>query len=336
MKGKFSLIIVCLCTIQALFAQEDENQPEFKISGSPVITIFANYHAGLGEHNHLSGFSLTRAYLGYQFKLSETLSGKAVVDAGISPEESVLKTMQRDVILKNAFLSWKHNGFIINGGLISTLEFDIQEKFWGRRYIAPSYQDLYKMGPSADMGISIACQMSSGISADVSFTNGEGYKHLNADNKYRYGLGITAKPVQGLTFRVYGDIRQKNDTGTVFQKNQQTIAIFSGYAHNRFSIGAEYNYQANKAFVDKNDYYGYSIYADAPVSKKWSIFARYDRVDSKNNNSRAWFLEARDLVIGGIEFKPIKQLRIAPNYKYIFSDKTGPLHELYVNVGFNW
>ncbi len=323
----------CLLTVFCcyVFAGEEakEDLLELKITGSPVITVFANYHAGIGEHNEESGFQITRAYLGYHFKLSNTLSGKVFVDAGIPPAEAA----SNEIVLKNAMLSWQDKGFTINAGLIGLLQFQLQEKFWNYRYIAQSFQDLYKMGPSADLGITTEYQFTPWISADLSFTNGEGYKKISQDNDYRYGVGVTIAPLPEFIVRAYADLYEQEH-----KKNQQTYSFFAGYKNKKgFSLGAEYNYQANQKFTDGNDYYGYSIYTNIPLAKKWNFFARYDNVDSNNIENQAWYVDARDLVISGFEYHPFKQLRISPNYKYAFNELVGsPIHEIYVNVGFNW
>lgn len=327
------LSILSGCTF--IYAQ-DKTQ-ELKITGNPIITVFANYHAGIGSNNDISGFELTRAYLGYQFTLTSTLSGKAVLDAAVSSNESFMVNQERKVYLKNALLSWKDKGFTVNGGLIGLLQFNLQEKFWGYRYIAPSFQDLYKMGSSADLGITGEYKFSPLISADLSLTNGEGYKNMNKDNKYRYGAGITVNPIPSLTLRVYGDISQQSSA----DEDQKTLALFAGYTCNYFSLGAEYNYQQNNAWKADKDYYGCSVYTTVPIHDKWKIFGRYDYIDSKDENDDPWSSFTGDMVIAGIEYKPIKNLRIAPNYKFVKDTDTesftkGSHHTAYLNVEFNW
>ncbi len=332
MTKKIILICLCICTsVSFCFGQDEETEnglPELKITGSPVITVFANYHAGIGSHNEVSGFELTRAYLGYQFNLLPTVSGKVFVDAGIPPSESA----SHEVMLKNAMLCWKDYGFTVNAGLISLLEFNLQEDFWNYRYIIASFQDLYKMGSSADLGITAQYQFAPWISADLSFTNGEGYRRINRDNNYRYGAGITVSPLSCFTFRIYGDFYNVD-----YVKDQRTISLFAGYKCKVFSLGTEYNYQSDVKGTSGNDYYGYSIYTNIPLAKKWNLFGRYDNINSKDIEQNAWYMDARHTAIGGFEFHPFKQLRIAPNYKYSYNALSGsPFHEIYLNAGFKW
>ena len=75
-----SVILAAICL--SSFGQQQEEKKKFQIKGQPIVTVFANYHAGLGRANKESGFALDRAYLGYQFSLTEKLSGKVVFDMG--------------------------------------------------------------------------------------------------------------------------------------------------------------------------------------------------------------------------------------------------------------
>ncbi len=315
----------------------EKAEKEFIITGSPIVTVFANYHAGIGDNNEISGFALTRAYLGYQFRLSPTLTGKAIIDAAVSPTETYLISQKREVYLKNAMLTWKDMGFTVNGGLTSLSQFNLQEKFWGYRYVAPSFQDLYKMGPSADLGITAEYQFMPCLSTDISFTNGEGYRNLNMDNKYRYAFGITLKPLENFTVRAYGDVYQQSGQ----EKDQRTLALFAGYKTKLFSLGAEYNYQENNKWKTGDDYSGYSVYTSLPINKKWTVFGRYDNIDSQNTDDKSWISFTGEAVTAGVEYQPIKQLKIAPNYKYTKDFDTELLvrnsfHVVYLNVSFNW
>jgi hypothetical protein len=193
------------------------------------------------------------------------------------------------------------------------------------------------MGSSADLGVTGEYKFTPWISADLSLTNGEGYKNMNKDNKYRYGLGVTVNPIQSLTLRAYGDLYQQS----LADEDQYTLALFAGYKCNYFSLGAEYNYQKNNAWKADKDYYGCSVYTTVPVNDKWKVFGRYDYIGSDDGDGNSWISFTGDMVIAGIEYKPIKNLKIAPNYKFVKDTNTELLthntfHTVYLNVEFNW
>lgn len=293
-------------------------------TGDPVITVFAGHHAGLGRYNEKSGFELTRAYIGYQFELSPALSGKVIVDAA-NPSSGSSST---SIVLKHAQLTWSDKGFTVNAGMIGLLQFSLQEKAWGYRYIEDSYQAIKGMGPSADLGITAQYQLTSWIAVDLSVTNGEGYKKVSNDNNYRYATGLTLLPFPELTLRAYADVYSGEPD------NQQTLSLFAHYKYSAFSLGAEYNAQINHQFTKGNRIAGYSAYATFSLSERWNIFGRYDYAHAANNDNPIWYSGLRDLLFAGVEYRPLKQLRIAPNYRYGYA--ADPVHEIYVNVGFYW
>ena len=87
--------------------------------------------------------------------------------------------------VKNAQITWKQNGWTLNAGLITTTQFKVQEDFWGKRYVMKSFQDEYKFGSSADLGVSVAYKFNKVVSADVIVANGEGYKKVQVKDVLR-------------------------------------------------------------------------------------------------------------------------------------------------------
>jgi len=309
------------------FAQKQEEKKKFQIKGHPIVTVFANYHAGIGRANQESGFALDRAYLGYQFSLTEKLGGKVVFDMGSTKVSG--SELERVAYVKNAMLTWKTGNFSLDFGLIGLEQFNVQEKFWGYRYIMKSFQDEYKFGSSADMGILGKYKFTQWLSADITISNGEGYKKLNGDNKYRYAAGVTVTPLKSLTLRAYYDLASKNveDDDT---KDQQNLACFAGYKHELFSIGAEYNQMFNTKYKEDQNQSGLSIYSTVKLEEQFNIFGRYDKLSSKED----WNNADGQRILVGIQYAPIKQLKIAPNFS-IWNPRDGKSNTfVYLNIEF--
>ena len=250
---------------------------------------------------------MDRAYLGYQFSLTEKLSGKVVFDMGSTKVDGA--DLERVAYIKNAMLSWKTGDFTLDFGLIGLEQFNVQEKFWGYRYIMKSFQDEYKFGSSADMGILGRYKFTKWLSADITISNGEGYKKLNGDNKYRYAVGATLFPVKGLTIRAYYDLASKSSDADGL-KDQQNLAFFAGYKHKLFSLGGEYNQMFNTKSKEDKDQNGFSVYSTVKLAEKFDAFGRYDNLASKDD----WSSADGQRVLIGIQYSPIKQLKIAPNF----------------------
>mgnify|MGYP002474772303 FL=1 len=274
--------------------------------GKAIVQVFGNFHTGLGAENDDRGFELERSYLGYEYKLGNGLSVKGVMDIGKSSDVS---DYQRIAYIKNAMVSWETGNLTLNGGLISTTQFNFQEKFWGYRYIMKSFQDEYKFGSSADLGISVAYRFADWISADAIIVNGEGYKKIQKNEGLNYGLGVTLTPVKGFLIRLYGGL---NECGEEGKRDTGNLAAFAGYKHEKFTIGAEYNYMMNASYNEDADQSGYSIFVSVNLPKEISLYVRFDDLYSKNDWNK---VKDESAAILGIQFKLGEYVKIAPDFR---------------------
>ena len=297
--------------------------------GKAIVQVFGNFHSGFGTENDDRGFELERSYLGYEYKLSKGLSVKGVMDIGKSNDVS---DYQRIAYIKNAMVSWKTSNLTLNGGLISTTQFNFQEKFWGYRYIMKSFQDQYKFGNSADLGISATYKFTNWLSADAIIVNGEGYKKIQKNDGLNYGLGTTLTPAKGLQIRLYGGVNESSEQD---KKNIVNMAAFIGYKNDKFTIGAEYNKMWNASYKEGQDQYGYSVFASAKLNKKTDVYARLDDLCSKDD-----WNEAKDEqnTILGAQFKLGKYVKIAPNFRMSMpkADGADNGYSAYINCYFGF
>lgn len=323
------------------FAYSQENEA-FKPSGKVIVRSFFDYSQGLGHVNNESGFDLTRAFLGYNYKFTPTLQARVIIDGASGRNQDG----KMEVYVRNAYLNWADKGFDISVGEIGLMQFSIQESYWKHRYVIKSYQDLNSMAPSVDLGTTVKYKFNDYLSADISLTNGEGYKKVVKNNSTRYAAGISLYPVKNTIFRVYADIytdgedvRDKLPEGVTGVKytDQKTLSLFAGYQNDFISGGLEYNRVFDKGFIEDKDYYGYSGYASVKIASQWRIYARYDLMDSKipSGFSSEWNNKDGQLIMGGIEFQPAKQLKISPNFRNINADRGKSEQYLFVNVEFN-
>lgn len=285
----------------------------FPITGKPVLTVFANYKAGLGNVNNVSGFNLDRAFIGYEGYFAKGFSAKVVMNVETLSDDS--GNTKFNGYLKNAQVDWKGYGFFVSAGLVNLKQFSEQENFWGHRYVFKSFQEEYGIAFCEDIGIVAGYEFSPVISADIALTNGEGRKFKNMDNHYKYGAGITVKPIDGLIFRLYGDICDIPKLlidERVFQKKQYSLATFIGYQNKYLSIGAEYNRAFNYKFNSNTDVNGYSVYTTINIAPKMHIYGRFDYFDTAGNMK---YDNEEHAIICGFEYSLIKQIRISPNYQ---------------------
>ena len=315
---KIKFIVASIAVCMGITAQAQETKSA-EPKGKAIVQTFGNFNADFSKDGDSHGFELERAYLGYEYKLDGGLSVKTVLDMGKSSDVSDL---QRIAYVKNALVQWKQGKWTVNGGMISTTQFNFQEKFWGYRYVLKSFQDLYKFGSSADLGISAAYKATDWLSADAIIVNGEGYKKVQKGTGLCYGLGATLTPVKGLQVRLYGGLNQ----GATAEANTLNTAAFVGYKADAFSLGAEYNYM-DKAGSKQS---GYSAYATVNVADNTNLYARWDEVFAGNTVSDPLRPSGssplkRDsaAAIVGAQFKVGKYIKVAPNVRMQMDRKAG-------------
>lgn len=315
-----------ICVSFTALAQNDVMQQP---KGRAIIQVFGNFHAGFGAENDDRGFELDRSYLGYEYNFGKGLSVKGVMDVG---QSSSVDDYHRIAYIKNALVQWKTGKMTLTGGLIPTTQFNFQEKFWGYRYIMKSFQDEYKFGSSADLGLSVAYNLTDWASADVIIVNGEGYKKVQKSDGLNYGLGMTFTPLKELQLRLYGAV---NESGIDGMKDIYNLAFFMGYKSAVFSLGAEFNYMDNSSNIADADVWGYSIYTSVKLSKKTELYARFDDLFSKND----WNISKDESAsILGAQFKFGSYVMIAPNLRMAVPKKggAGNNYAAYVNCCFGF
>ncbi len=303
---RLSSSIIFLLLIANLFGQNSQTKDAFKPSGKPFVKVYTNYHSIFTNGTTRNLFEVTRAYMGFEYSFSKYFSGKVNLDVG----NPGVGKLQMTAYLKNAYVQYKKDGLTARIGLIGTYIFNFQESQWGNRYLFKSFQDQNGFGPSADLGISLAYQLNSFVSADFSVLNGDGYKRIEADSTLKYTMGVTLKPTKTLAFRIYYDYMNK-------EAAQQTISFFLAYTGARWKGGAEYNKQYNHGMSSGKNYSGYSFYASYKL-KKIKFFGRYDYLSSVkvSNALTPWnFSKDGQVLIAGVEVSPVKGVKVSPNYQ---------------------
>lgn len=288
-----------------LFAEDSKDK------GKVSAKIFANYHHGILSSDPSSALEIRRAYLGYKYTLSEKFYAEVKLDIGSPNDISDYDRFKRYAYFKNAYLGYKYKKLSMQFGLSDTYTFKEQEKFWGYRYIYKSFMDEQKYGSSADIGFLGNYQISKSLSIDFAFLNGEGYGQLQSDDSYKYTAGITGK-LKTITLRLYYDYYNS-------EISESTLASFIGLKiKEKLSLGAEFLYRINENSTKNTNRYGYSVYSTYKMKEKIKLFARYDHAYSSilKGEQIPWNL-AKDgsALIAGIEYAPIKEVKIALNYQ---------------------
>ncbi|NCC18821.1 MAG: hypothetical protein EOM29_07770 [Bacteroidia bacterium] len=296
--------------------------------GSPIIQIFSNLDIDIDKHSQKRyDFNITRAHFGYNYKFNNFFNGKIIIDASrpttiTKDSENHIKGQEGShytMYLKFASLEWNPNEKIkIEAGAILQNHYIIQEKFWGYRYVAQTFQDKYYLSPSTDIGMIGYYKINNKIGFDLAITNGEGVKVSQDEfGDIKIGLGIDYSPFKELTTRLFLDYNTTHNP--LHEKPQQLLSFFLGYNHNnKIRIGGEYNYRNNHLYIKNHSLYGYSIYVNYNLTNKFALYSRYDNLKSNKieNQENGWdYLNTGAFYILGTQYSPKKNINISINYQ---------------------
>lgn len=294
-------------------------QGDFKPSGKPIARVFADYAYQKQNDKAHTGFFLRRGMLGYDYSFTERLSARMLLDVTTKSSRSDYTAHLRD-----AYLKYKHPLFTLNIGQTATALFNLQEVVWGKRYLQKSLQDLYGFGSGTDLGILFTATPSPAISVDLGIFNGEGFRSVETDSVLKTSLGVTIKASNRLIYRVYAEYLPNNRNITPTEKPQTTFNTFVSYTAERVKLSAEWNYQKNHRRQAEYDVYGISVYGDMLASEKINVFARWDKVFSKNRINASGETLGRDdgvFYILGAEYLWMKGIRVSPNIQVFAPEK---------------
>jgi len=289
----------------------------------PIVKVFANYHFGLNDYSTKNAFEITRAYLGYDVKMSENFGFKTNIDIGRPTSDSKYDYV---AFLKTAALQYQKGKIQINAGLIGLNQFKLQEKIWGHRYIYKSFQDEHKFGHSADLGVLLEYKIVDNLIIDATIRNGEGYKKIQSDQTFNGALGLTFHVWKNFVLRGYYEHSEKSI-------NQSVYSGFIGYQAKDFMlVGVEYNYMQNYSFVQNHNLTGYSTYMTFIINDKFQLFGRYDNLKSNKLKGEIVIWNSTkdgEAIIAGVQYKLEKNIKISTNLQYWAPDKNDLNKEVY-------
>ncbi len=328
---KFLFVLLLMVTNIAQ-AQDSTKKNSFDFNKlTPIVQVFGNGSYQF-EDNYYA-YSFTRAHLGLAYEFNEKWSAKIIVDRGkatsvgeitvtdslgneYNVENTSVEGAYYTMYLKFASLQWKvNNQLTLQGGAILQNHYITQERFWGLRYVAQTFQDMYWGIPSSDLGLIAYYKVNDMISLDAAITNGEGVRNTQDESgKVKLSGGITIHPTDKLQLRAYYHNRQTSQTDS---KTEEMYSAFVGLQQSTsFKVAGEFNYMKHLSYTDNLNSYGYSLYTSYRPGPKTELFSRYDKLlyddpdhVMETNNSDG------NKIIAGVSHSPIKGVNIALNYQ---------------------
>ncbi len=302
--------IIMLFVMSALKVNAQKQTDEFVPNGKFQGTLYANFNTSLVSSEPTTSFEVSRAYLGYSYNFTSNITMALKLDIGSPDEISNDKQLRRYAYFKTAAGFYTVKNFKIGFGMIDTHQFGVQNKFWTRRYLAQNIAEGNGMGPSADLGVSVAAKWDK-IEADFGIFNGEGYQEVQVDEAFKVSGGVTYKPIDCWVFRLYGDMMKKEGV------SQNTYTAFAGYKHSLFTLGGEWVMKQNEKYISGNNRQGFSTYGSVNLTEKIQLWGRYDYLVSSvpDGDIIPWNLEDDgSAIIAGVEYKVMSNIKVALSY----------------------
>lgn len=304
MNKNLTLFFLTLLPFLAM-SQEIKKESHSKFYGD----VFLNANHNFEESQ--SSFRLNRLHFGYKHSFNDALYFNGMIE---SAREDYNPTNDYNEIT-NLFefcLGFKLNKVEGKFGLIGTEFNQQQENLWKHRYVDKVFADKYGFAPTNDYGVLVIYKPLDIFNIDLAITNGEGHKEYQIDSAFRYALGATLKPSNGIVARAYGDM-------LFYDSLQQTNIIgILGYQTEKISIGAEYNHQLNSANINDFERSGLSGYCSYNITEEHQVFCRYDNITSNKPEGFAsnWNIDNDgQLIIAGFQHKPHEKIKFALDYR---------------------
>ncbi|PXY02016.1 hypothetical protein DF185_05040 [Marinifilum breve] len=336
MKRYYVVALLLLCS-SIVSAQAEKNIYSFDFSKlKPIVQVFGT--AKYDVSNDKSDYTIGRAHLGFQYQFNEQWSAKLVVDRGRPTHLENMMIIDENgdelqivpsykegsyytMFLKFASLKWQVNdNFSLEGGAILQNHYITQEKFWGFRYVAQTFQDMYWHISSTDLGFMARYKLNDVISFDAAITNGEGSR-VNQDEygKVKYAAGLDVNVSKSVKGRLYYYNKQSGFEGA---ETEQMYSFFLGLKPStKYQIGTEVNYMENLKNVDNARSYGVSLYGKYSMSKQSKLFVRYDKLMNEGTSSGLQIPLDGNAIIAGIEYSPLKNIHLSLNYQGWIADE---------------
>ena len=300
-----------------------------------IAEIFADFHVNLNDTTKTTGFGVNRAYLGYNFKADENFSAMLIVNLGNPADVSVGTVRRRYAYFREASIIWSNEKLRMAFGLTDTRIFRYQQRFWGKRYLANTYQALNGYGYVADLGFALDYKFNDVISGDITVMNGEGYLELQLDNGVRSSLGLNITPTSNIALRIYGDYENKPEC------EQVTGIFFAGFRNKLFNIGAEASLKTNLDEIQGHHGWGISATGGINFTEKDELFTRYDYSTSviPDGETEHWnYLRDGTFLICGVQHTFTPNIKLALDFqgRAPYDESTQNSNLIYLNALFKF
>lgn len=230
------LLLLCSTSIRAQVSVGEKGTLKGK--------VYSDYYWVANHHNPNiegeNGFWFRRIYLTYDYRISESFSGRFRIESDNPGDFNSGPDMVPKV--KDAYLRWQNDDHQILAGISSSPTFGLTEDVWGYRAVEKAPQDLYDFGSSRDFGLAFKGQFGAGERWNYHFFlgNGEG-NNAEVDKGKKISFALSYELTEHLVVQGYADYNENADNPNA--RDRYTTQGFAGYRSDSFNFGALYSYQ---------------------------------------------------------------------------------------------
>ncbi len=249
--------------------------------------IFADFYRDFSNHaTPPTGFEMATALFGYHTDLTSKIHAQLIYDVtrttnniqvldsnNIPLTITYFEGSKYTAFLKQAEMNWQFaTHFELSvGQLLNQQYLTVQDKFWGYRFVAVTFQEMYRFGNPADFGMRLTYRLKDKLLWSVGSVNGEGpFRHQDNNGLLQYFNNIEYRPNDHLIVKLYSDFEPD---GNEFRSAN---ALFLAYKSDHFRVGMEYNRVDFDADHQAENLEGTSLYSSVKLTKNMDAFVRYD------------------------------------------------------------
>jgi hypothetical protein len=323
-----SLLIVLVCSGYHSHAQDE---------GKVLARIYTGfYHDFDNTLERQSAFDFTTGIIGYTRKLGEKVKATLLYDVTRTTHFDGLETFpgsfegsKYTAFLKMGQIDWTiHPGFTLSvGQLLNQQYLTVQDKWWGFRYVAVTFQEKYRYGMPADFGARFTYGTADEkLKWSLSAVNGEGpFRYQDDNSKFLLSTNVEYFPLKNFLVKLYVDWENPSEE-THENSDRNVVSGFLGYKTEKLMTGCELNYVTNYGFVKGLNYRGYSFYGSYLLFDKVSALARLDYGNLMSHEDEFY------AIFGG-QYEPVKNYFVSLNFR-MYKFDPAKYHGNRLNVNF--
>jgi hypothetical protein len=298
--------------------------PKQTITGEAYFDYYYNIQMRDTSKKDLQGFQIRRIYFTYDHAISADFDARMRLEA--DGKELSTPSGKLTTFLKEAWMKWKNifEGSDFIAGLSPTPSYDVSEAAWGYRSLEKVIMDLRGIAPRTDLSVDLKGKITGDGSLNYWMKIGDNSGQTPETDKYkRYYGSLYVKSGTQFQATAYGDYESEPGKFDAFdgQTKSNGRITLAGFLNVRepdqYSFGLEgfYHITQNNLVtgpagpLENQNAFGITAFAWGSVADRLRLIGRFDAYNSNTAATK----NAVYLIIGAIDYMPVKDIHLMPN-----------------------